>query len=84
MLADALFHVLLVGNLVKFACGRLRVMHPPPRDMRHKPSATAEGCRTRSIDPLRPYMEQIEAHILKLAGVKFVPETTPENLALVS
>jgi integrase len=37
--------------------------------MGHKPSATAEGYRPRSVDALRPYLEQIEAHILWLAGV---------------
>jgi integrase len=37
--------------------------------MGHRPSATAEGYRPRSVDALRPYMEQIEAHILEQAGV---------------
>lgn len=41
--------------------------------MGHKPSATAEGYRPRSIDVLRPFAEQIESHILKLAGVEFEP-----------
>jgi len=35
--------------------------------MGHKPSATAEGYRPRSIDALRPFLEQIEAHVLSLA-----------------
>lgn len=39
--------------------------------MGHKPSATAEGYRPRSVDALRPFLEQIEAHILGLAGVQF-------------
>jgi integrase len=39
--------------------------------MGHKPSATAEGYRPRSIDALRPYLEQVEAHILAGAGVVF-------------
>lgn len=34
--------------------------------MGHKPSAVAEGYRPRSIDALRPYMAQIETHILAL------------------
>ena len=38
--------------------------------MGHKPSATAEGYRPRSVDALRPFLEQIEAHILSLAGVQ--------------
>ena len=38
--------------------------------MGHKPSATAEGYRPRSVDALRPFLEQIEAHILGLAGVQ--------------
>jgi integrase len=39
--------------------------------MGHKPSATAEGYRPRSVDALRPFLEQIEAHVLNLAGVQF-------------
>lgn len=39
--------------------------------MGHKPSATAEGYRPRSVDALRPFLAQIEAHILTLAGVQF-------------
>lgn len=38
--------------------------------MGHKPSATAEGYRPRSIDGLRPYLQQIEDHILDLAEVQ--------------
>lgn len=41
--------------------------------MGHKPSATAEGYRPRSMDALRPFAEHIEAHILALAGVKYDP-----------
>lgn len=37
----------------------------------HKLNATAEGYRPRSVDALRPYLAQIEAHILGQAGVKF-------------
>ncbi len=51
--------------------------------MGHKPSATAEGYRPRSVDALRPYLEQIEAHILSLAGVHFDRKTEPGKLALV-
>ena len=51
--------------------------------MGHKPSATAEGYRPRSIDALRPFLEQIEAHILSLAGVQFDRKTEPGKLALV-
>jgi integrase len=36
--------------------------------MGHKPSALAEGYRPRSIDALRPYLEQIERFILEKAG----------------
>jgi integrase len=39
--------------------------------MGHKPSATAEGYRPRSVDALRPFLEKIEAHILAGAGVQF-------------
>jgi integrase len=42
--------------------------------MGHKPSATAEGYRPRSVDALRPYLALVEAHILKQAGVQFVSE----------
>lgn len=51
--------------------------------MGHKPSATAEGYRPRSVDALRPFLEQLEAHILSLAGVQFDRKTEPGKLALV-
>jgi integrase len=51
--------------------------------MGHKPSATAEGYRPRSVDALRPFAEQIEAHILKLAGVQFDTEAEPGKLRAV-
>jgi integrase len=51
--------------------------------MGHKPSATAEGYRPRSVDALRPYLAQIEAHILDLAGVEFTPEAKPGKLRAV-
>lgn len=52
--------------------------------MGHKPSATAEGYRPRSMDALRPFAEQIEAHILAQAGVKFDPKAVPGKLAVVA
>ncbi len=36
--------------------------------MGHRPSATAEGYRPRSVDALRPFLQQIEGHVLALAG----------------
>lgn len=51
--------------------------------MGHKPSATAEGYRPRSIDALRPFLEQIEAHILALAGVQFVAQAEPGKLRVL-
>lgn len=51
--------------------------------MGHKPSATAEGYRPRSIDALRPFLEQIEAHILSLAGVQFDADAEPSKLRVV-
>lgn len=51
--------------------------------MGHKPSATAEGYRPRSMDALRPFADQIEAHILKQAGVKFDPKAEPGKLRAV-
>ncbi|GAB2531893.1 tyrosine-type recombinase/integrase [Simplicispira piscis] len=51
--------------------------------MGHKPSATAEGYRPRSIDALRPFLEQIEAHILALAGVQFDAQAAPGALRVV-
>lgn len=44
--------------------------------MGHKPSATAEGYRPRSVDALRPYVAQIEQHILSLARATFESEET--------
>lgn len=51
--------------------------------MGHKPSATAEGYRPRSVDALRPFLEQIEAHILQLAGVQFDSTIEPGKLRAV-
>ncbi len=44
--------------------------------MGHKPSATAEGYRPRSVDALRPFLTLIEAHILEQAGVQREHEGT--------
>ena len=52
--------------------------------MGHKPSATAEGYRPRSVDALRPYLTTIEAHILEQAGVQFDAKAEPGKLALVA
>jgi integrase len=52
--------------------------------MGHKPSATAEGYRPRSVDALRPYLAQIEAHILEQAGVQFVTDLEPGKLRAVA
>jgi hypothetical protein len=52
--------------------------------MGHKPSATAEGYRPRSVDALRPYLEKIEAHILERAGVAFDAAVEPGKLRVVS
>lgn len=52
--------------------------------MGHKPSGTAEGYRPRSIDALRPFLAQIEAHILEQAGIKFDPKAEPGKLQLVA
>jgi len=51
--------------------------------MGHKPSATAEGYRPRSVDALRPFLAQIEAHILKQAGVTFDADVAPGALRVV-
>ncbi|WP_213957136.1 integrase family protein [Variovorax sp. dw_954] len=50
--------------------------------MGHKPSATAEGYRPRSVDALRPFLSIIERHILEKAEVQFVeePEALPGNV----
>jgi len=52
--------------------------------MGHKPSATAEGYRPRSVDAQRPFLEQIEAHILALAGVQFDRQAEPGKLRVVA
>ena len=52
--------------------------------MGHKPSATAEGYRPRSIEALRPFLEQIEAHILNLAGVQFDAQAEPGKLRAIN
>lgn len=50
----------------------------------HRPSATAEGYKPRSIDALRPYVEQITSHVLSLAGVKFEPVDEQGKLRVVA
>ncbi len=52
--------------------------------MGHKPSATAEGYRPRSVDALRPFLERIEAHILDLATVQFDAQAEPGKLRVVA
>ena len=52
--------------------------------MGHRPSAVAEGYRPRSIDALRPYSAQIEAHILALAGVQLDAKAEPGKLRMVA
>lgn len=52
--------------------------------MGHKPSATAEGYRPRSVDALRPFLGQIETHILGLAGVQFDAKAEPGKLSVVA
>ena len=52
--------------------------------MGHKPSATAEGYRPRSVDALRPYLAQIEAHILQQAGIVFDAAAEPGKLRVVN
>jgi len=51
--------------------------------MGHKPSATAEGYRPRSVDALRPFLEQIERHILEQAGIMFDAKAAPGALRAV-
>lgn len=52
--------------------------------MGHKPSATAEGYRPRSVDALRPFLERIEGWILEQAGVEFDAQAEPGKLRAVS
>lgn len=52
--------------------------------MGHKPSATAEGYKPRSVDALRPFLARIEAHVLALAGVPFDAGAAPTALRVVS
>lgn len=52
--------------------------------MGHSPDSIAEGYRPRSIDALRPYLAQIEAHILEQAGIVFDAQAEPGKLQLVS
>ena len=51
--------------------------------MGHRPSAVAEGYRPRSVDALRPYIAQIEAHILEQAGVQFDAQAEPGKLRAI-
>jgi integrase len=52
--------------------------------MGHKPSATAEGYRPRSVDALRPFLALIEAYVLGLAGVQFDAQAEPGKLRVIT
>lgn len=52
--------------------------------MGHRPSATAEGYRPRSVDALRPFLQRIEDHILTLAGVTLTASAAPVALRVVA
>lgn len=52
--------------------------------MGHRPSATAEGYRPRSVDALRPFLQRIEDHILTLAGVEFDASAVRVGLRVVA
>ena len=52
--------------------------------MGHRPSATHSGYKPRTVDQLRPYFAQVEAHILKLAGVEFIPVRKAGRLQLIA
>jgi integrase len=51
--------------------------------MGHKPSATAEGYRPRSVDALRPFLAMVEKHILEQAGIVFNADANPSALHAV-
>jgi integrase len=51
--------------------------------MGHSPDSIAEGYRPRSVDALRPYLAQIEAHILEQAGIVFDAKAAPGALRVV-
>ena len=52
--------------------------------MGHRPSATAEGYKPRSVDALRPYLERVESFVLELAGVTFDRTAEPGKLRVVA
>ena len=52
--------------------------------MGHSPDSIAEGYRPRSVDALRPYLAQIEAHILEQAGIVFDAKAAPGALRVVA
>ena len=52
--------------------------------MGHSPDSIAESYRPRSVDALRPYLAQIEAHILEQAGVTFDATGAPTKLRVVA
>jgi len=52
--------------------------------MGHKPSATAEKYRPRSLDALRPFSNLIEAYILEQAGVALSDKALPRAGTAVS
>lgn len=55
----------------------------PAQILGHKPSAVAEGYAILALDELRPYMAQIEAEFLRLAGVQFDARAELDKLCVV-
>lgn len=51
--------------------------------MGHRPSAVAEGYKPRTVDALRPYLEQIESFVLERGKVPWQPGSTAKSLRLV-
>jgi integrase len=52
--------------------------------MGHRPSATHEGYKIRSIDDLRPHAERVEGYILAEAGVALPTVSTRGRLTVVA
>lgn len=78
---------LTIHGLRRTFIQRARAVVPagvPAQIAGHKPSATAEGYAVLSLDDLRPYAAQVEAHILEQAGVTFDAKAAPGSLRVVA
>jgi hypothetical protein len=71
-------------KVAAFSCTRPSHCGVPAQTAGRKPSAFAEGYAVLAIDDLRAYAVQMEAYVLRLAGVQFDASAEPGKLHFVA